>query len=114
MRGAKQKGIFEISDLRREILLHLRSVCLCVGGGGGKLIFSCIRRLGLFWGGGGGFKILNFNIFGDFLKTEYFWGYEDFMDIFWGHHKIVLNNAALHLRVFSEGQGTKWRIFWGC
>ena len=80
------------------------------GGGGGKLIFSCICRLGLFFGG---VKILNFNIFGDFLETVYFWGYEDFMDIFWGHHKIGLNNAALHLRVFSEGQGTKWRIFLG-
>ena len=37
-----------------------------------------------------GFKILNFNIFGGFQKTEYFWGYEDFVDIIWGHHKIGL------------------------
>ena len=88
-----------------EFLLHLRSVCLW--GGGVNLYFHAYVGLGYF----GGFKILNFNIFGDFLKTEYFWGYEDFMDIFWGHHKIGLNNAALHLRVFSEGQGTKWRIF---
>ena len=35
-----------------------------------------------------GFKILNFNIFffggggGGVQKTEYFWGYEDFVDIF--------------------------------
>ena len=28
---------------------------------------------------GGGVKILNFNIFGDFQKTEYFWG----MKILW-------------------------------
>ena len=29
-----------------------------------------------FW-----FKILNFNIFGDFQKNEYILGYEDFVDI---------------------------------
>ena len=105
MIGAKQNGIFEISDLRGSFFFILGpSVC---GGGGVNLYFHAYVGLGYF----GGFKILNFNIFGDFLKTEYFWGYEDFMDIFWGHHKIGLNNAALHLRVFSEGQGTKWRIF---
>ena len=40
------------------------------GGGGGALIFLHIRRLGLFFG----FKILNFNIFLDFEKNEYFLG----------------------------------------
>ena len=50
------------------------------GGGGGTLIFSHIRRLGLFWG----FKILNFNIFGGFQKNKYFLEYEDFVDIFLG------------------------------
>ena len=61
MRGAKQKEMFEISDLRRRV----RSVCpfvpLCVcmvWGGGGTLIFSCIRRLWLFLG----LKFLNFNL----------------------------------------------------
>ena len=39
------------------------------------------------------FKILNFKSFGGFQKTEYFWGYEDFVDIFWGHHKIGLYDA---------------------
>ena len=55
---------------------------------GCTLIFSHIRRLGLFFG----FKILNFNIFWVFrkMKNEYFLGYEDFVDIFWGHHKIGL------------------------
>ena len=38
-------------------------------GGGGTLIFSHIRRLGLFLG----FKILNFNIFGVFRKMNIFW-----------------------------------------
>ena len=54
------------------------------GGGGGTLIFSDIRRLGSFFL----FKILKFNIFGGFQKNDYFLGYEDFTDIFWGHHKI--------------------------
>ena len=53
-----------------------------VGGGGGTLIFSYIRRLGSFFG----VKILNSNIFGGFQKNKYFLGYEDFVDIFWGHH----------------------------
>ena len=34
-----------------------------------------------------GLKILNFNTFEGFQKNEYFLGYEDFVDIFWGHHK---------------------------
>ena len=80
MRGAKQKEMFEISDLRREIL-HLRSGCL--------LYFHAYVGSGYFWE----FKILNFNIFGGFQKTEYYWGYEDFVDIIWGHHKIGLYNA---------------------
>ena len=46
--------------------------------GRGPLIFSYIRRLGPFLG----FKILNSNIFGGFHKNEYFWGYEDFVDVF--------------------------------
>ena len=37
---------------------------------GGTLIFSHIRRPGLFLG----FKILNFNIFWVFQKNEYFLG----------------------------------------
>ena len=54
MRGAKQKEMFEIeiSDLRRRAILHLRSLCPCVpqAGGGCTLIFSYIRRPGLFFG----------------------------------------------------------------
>ena len=70
MRGAKQKEMLEISDLRREIL-HLRSVCLFSPEGGGVLLyFHAIIGSGYFWG----FKILNFNIFGVFQKTEYFGG----------------------------------------
>ena len=47
------------------------------------MIFSYIRRLGPFFWGGGGVKILNFNIFWGLQKNEYL-GYEDFVDIFWG------------------------------
>ena len=71
MRGAKQNEMFEISDLRREIL-HLRFVCLFPAPGGG-----------------GGYSY----IFGGFHKTEYVWGYKDFVDIFWGHQKIGLYDA---------------------
>ena len=35
MRGAKQKEMFEISDLRRRETLHLRSVRLSTSDGGG-------------------------------------------------------------------------------
>ena len=52
---------------------------------GGTLKFLYICRLGLFLG----FKILNFNIFGGFQKNKYFWGYEDFVDIFWGTTKLA-------------------------
>ena len=138
MRGAKRKEMFEISDLRREILhlrsvclgewggggecilifscifisdlrreiLHLRSVCLGGGGGGGgcTLIFSCIRRLGLFWG----FKNLNFNIFGGFRKLNILGGGGG-MKILW----IFFGVITMQFRVFSESQGTKWRILFG-
>ena len=41
-----------------------------------------------------GFRISNLNTFWGFQKNEYFLGFENFMDIFWGHHKI-----RLHLEV---------------
>ena len=53
---------------------------------------------------------MNFNIFGVFQKTEYFWGYEDFVDIFGVITKL---DYTMHFGVFSEGQGTKLRIFFG-
>ena len=56
------------------------------GGGGGTLIFSHIRRLGPFFG----FKILNFNIFGFFIKMNIFGGMKILWICFWGHHKIGL------------------------
>ena len=51
MRDAKQKEMFEVSELRRKETLHLRLVCPPWGGGGvGTLIVSYIRRLELFLG----------------------------------------------------------------
>ena len=37
------------------------------------------------------------------------------MDIFGGHHKIglYLGVISIHFRVFSYGQGTEWKIFFG-
>ena len=55
-------------------------------GGEGILIFSYIRRLGPFFG----VQNFEFQYFWGFQKNDYFWGYEDFVDIFWGHHKIGL------------------------
>ena len=57
--------------------------CICSspkGGGEVTLILSYIHRLVPFLG----VQILNFNIFVDFQKNEYFLGYEDFVDIFFG------------------------------
>ena len=57
------------------------------GGGGGTLIFSHIRRLGLFFG----VQNSEFQYFWGFSeKMNIFGGFEDFVDIFWGHHKIGL------------------------
>ena len=100
MKGAKQKEMFEISDLRRRETLYLRSVCPFVHPGGrgwGTLIFSYIGRLGLFFLGGGGGSKFCISILLGFSE-------ENFMD-FWGLHKI-----GLYLE-----QGTEWIVyFWGC
>ena len=47
---------------------------------GGTLIFSYIRRLGPFFGG----QNFEFQYFLGFQKNEYFFGYENFVDIFLG------------------------------
>ena len=63
---------------------------MCVeggGGGGGYSEISNKRRLGVFFfflGGGGGVQKFEFLYFWGFQKNEYFLGYEDFVDIFWG------------------------------
>ena len=62
-----------------------------------------------------GFKILNFNFLGGFQKTEYFWVMKIVWIFFGGHHKIglYLEVISMHFSVFSEDQGTEWRIFFG-
>ena len=70
MRGAKQKEMFEISNLRREIL-HLRSVRLFSPEGWGVLLyFHANVGLGYF----GGSNVLNFNIFLFIIFFFFFWG----------------------------------------
>ena len=46
------------------------------------------------------------------FEFQYFWGYEDFVDNFWGHHKIGLyiEVISMHLRVKVQNGG----YFWGC
>ena len=68
------------------------------GGGGGTLIFSYIHRLRSFLGSN-----FEFQYFLGFQKNEYFLGHEEFVAIFWGHHKIglYLEVISMHFRVFS-------------
>ena len=78
------------------------------------LIFSYIRKLGpfYFW-----FKILNFNIFGGFQKNEYFFLYENFVDIFLGHHKIGLYLGGPFLCIlgyFLKVKVQNGGYFWDC
>ena len=57
---------------------------------------------------GGGGQNFEFNIFGGFQKTDYFLGYEDFVDILGGHHNWTIFRGHFYaFRVFSEGQGTE-------
>ena len=44
-----------------------------------------------------------------------FWGYEDFVDIFWGSSQnwASLRVISMHLRVFFKGQGTEFGYFVG-
>ena len=66
---------------------------------GGTLIFSYIRRLGSFFG----VQNFEFQYFWGFQKNKYFFGYEDFVDIFWGHDKIglYLGVIPMHFKVDS-------------
>ena len=95
--------MLEISDLRRREILHLslRSVCP----------FS---PRGIFLG----VKILNFNIYfflggGGFRKLNFLGGIKISWIFLGGHHKLYFEVISMHFRVFSEGQGTEWRIFLG-
>ena len=48
-------------------------------GGGGTLVFSYIPWLVSFFG----VQNFDFQYFWGFQKNKFFWGYEDFVDIFW-------------------------------
>ena len=68
-------------------------------GTGSTQIFSYLRRLGSF------LEVQNFEYQYFFQINEYFWGYEDFVDISGGHHKTVLffflgGGDFLHFRGF--------------
>ena len=65
---------------------------------GGTFHTYIVRRLGPFFFGGGGFKILIFNIFGVFRI-----GYEDFMDIFLrsSQNWTIFRGFSVHFRVIS-------------
>ena len=43
-----------------------------------------------------------------------FWGYKDFVDIFWGSSQNwdSLRVTSMHLRVFFKVKVQKWGIFW--
>ena len=68
-------------------------------GGGYSDIFHTYVGSGHFLG----FKILNFIICLGFQKKYIFLGYEYFVHIFCGHHKIglYLGDIAMHFRVFA-------------
>ena len=67
------------------------------GGGGGWVLYYIHTYVGsgyfflfFFWGGGGGVQNSEYQYSLGFQKNEFFGGYEDFADIFWGHRKIGL------------------------
>ena len=79
---------------------------------GGTLIFSHIRRLGLF------FWVQNseFQYFFGFLRKMYiFGGYEDFVDFFLGSSQnwASLRVISMHFRVFFKVKVQNLDIFWG-
>ena len=99
MRGAKQKEMFGISDLRRSEILHLRSICPPRDIGSGYFM---------------GVQNFEFQYF-SFRKLNIFWGMKILWIFFGGHHiiRLYLEVISMHFRVLSEGQGTYWRIFLG-
>ena len=85
--------------------------CMVEPQGGGTLIFSHIRRLGLFFL----FKILNFNIFGVFRKMNIFLDMKILRIFFggssqnWASFRVI----SMHFRVFLKVKGTELGYFFG-
>ena len=64
-----------------------------------------------------GFKILSFNIFLGFQKNKYFFGYEDFVDIFLGSSQnwtIFRGHFYAFYGLFLRSRYRMGDIFWGC
>ena len=66
-----------------------------------------------------GVQNFEFQIFGGFQKNEYFFGYEDFVNIFGGgggggHHKIglYLGVISMHFRVYLRSKYRMGEKFW--
>ena len=57
--------------------------------------------------------MLNFNIFRGFQKNKHFWGYEDFVDIFGGHHKIALYLGVISMQGLFLRSWYRMGIFLG-
>ena len=59
-------------------------------------------------GGGGILRYFEFQYFGRFQKNEYFWEYEDFVDISFGssQNRTIFMGHFYAFRVFSKGKGT--------
>ena len=60
---------------------------------------------------------MNFSVFGGFQKNEYSFGYESFVDVFWGHHKIGLYLGVIFYALplldymrFAMEASTEWKI----
>ena len=91
--------------------LHFSSVCPPEGGGGGTLIFHTYVGLGYFW-----VKNFEFQYFyGVFRKLNIFGGMKILWIFFWFITNLdyIKRPFLFILGVFSEGQGTEWRIFLG-
>ena len=100
-------GVFPQGREREVLYFHT-----CVGSGhflGFKFFefqYFFIYSFFFFFLGGGG---------GGVQKNVYFFGYEDFVDIFGGHHKIrlYLGVISMHFSVFSLCQGQNGEYFLG-
>ena len=107
-----------LSEKRRSVQTVVGSYVRTVkvaqspGGAGGTLIFSLIRRLGLFFL----VQSSEFQFFGRGLqRNEYFLGYEDFVDIFFGSSQnwASLRVISMHFRVFFLRSRFRIGIFFG-
>ena len=83
------------------------------GVGGCTLIFSHIRKLGLFLG----VQNSEFQYFFWVVrKINIFWGYEDFVDIILGSSQnwASLRVISMQFMVFFKVKVQIWDNFWGC